>query len=114
MKNHLLFDSMKKNFISILNKKSSNQVNEDDLFIDYSDSLNDIFNKYFSLLEEQEKLLSVAREKNDELEMQSALLKLRTHAMSLASFFEAIVEDAEITLRLDTWHEIPEDYQGNK
>ncbi len=44
--------------------------------------------------------------------MQSTLLRLRTNVMSLSSFFDAIVEDSEIILRLETWPEIPKGYKS--
>ncbi|MGP2518171.1 hypothetical protein [Yersinia sp. 2545 StPb PI] len=106
-----LFDSMKEDFISILENKSSSPIDKDDLFIEYNTVLDKKFEKYLDLLQTQGKLLALAKSKDDELAMQSALLRLRTYAMSLSGFFDAIVEDTEIILRLDTWPEIPEGYK---
>jgi hypothetical protein len=111
MKIDFTFDSIKDSFIYILGEKSPNPVDKSDLFIDYGAALDDRFAQYLYLLQEQVDLLNVAKEKNDELAMQSALLRLRTNAMSLSSFFDAIVEDSEIILRLETWPEIPEGYK---
>lgn len=111
MKNNPIFESIKENFISILEERSSSPVDKDELFVDYSDALDDRFEKYLDLLRAQEMLLTLAKKQGDELAMQSALLQLRTHAMSLSSFFNAIVEDAEIILRLEAWPELPEGYK---
>ncbi|QTL92766.1 hypothetical protein [Aeromonas jandaei] len=113
MKMNFPFDSIKENFLYILGEKSHNSVDKNDLFIDYGDVLDDRFVKYLCLLQEQVNLLSIAKEKHDDLAMQSALFRIRTHAMSLSSFFDAIVEDSEIILRLETWPEIPEDNPGH-
>ncbi|MEI7377458.1 MULTISPECIES: hypothetical protein [Dickeya] len=111
MKNNSIFESIKGSFISILEEKPSSPVDKNELFIDYSAALDDRFEKYLDLLRAQEMLLTLAKNRGDEFAMQSALLRLRTHAMSLSSFFNAIVEDAEIILRLETWPELPEGYK---
>jgi hypothetical protein len=107
--NTLFLNDMKDDFIIILDKKSASPIDKDHLSIDYEADLDEQMEKYLRLLREQEKLLSQAKSKGDEPAMLSALLRLRTHAMSLSSFFDAIAEDTEIILRLDTWPEIPEE-----
>lgn len=111
MINNIFFESIKENFISILERKSSLPVDTEELFVDYSTALDHRFEKYLDLLRAQAMLLALAKNQGDELAMQSALLRLRTHAMSLSGFFNAIVEDAEIILRLETWPELPEGYK---
>lgn len=44
----------------------------------------------------------------DDLALKTALLMVRAHAMSLSSFFDAIVEDSEFLLRNGTWMEFPD------
>ncbi|PHM55900.1 MULTISPECIES: hypothetical protein [Xenorhabdus] len=104
-------DDMKENFISLFDEKSTEPVDYDNLFIDYKESLEQNFERYLQLFKSQVVILSQARKKGDELAMQSALLILRTHAMSLTSFFDAIVEDAESLLRTGEWSKIPEGYK---
>lgn len=111
MKQDALLDDMKQNFISLFNEKSTESVDYDDLCIDYKDLLDIRLEKYLGLLKSQIVILSQARKKSDELAIQSALLILRTHAMSLTSFFDAITEDAESLLRIGEWPDIPEDYK---
>ncbi|EHD21337.1 MULTISPECIES: hypothetical protein [Brenneria] len=106
--NNLFLSNMKDDFIVILEEKSSSPIDKDRLSIDYETDLDELMEKYLGLLREQARLLSQAKNKGNELAVLSALLKLRTHAMSLSSFFDAIVEDTEIIIRLDSWSELPE------
>lgn len=106
--NTLFLNNMKDDFINILEERFESSVDKKNLSIDYEADLDEQMAKYIRLLREQERLLSLAKSNGNELEMLAALLRLRTHAMSLSSFFDAIVEDAEVILRLDTWPAIPE------
>lgn len=56
-------------------------------------------------------LLSRAKSVNDELAMQSALLRLRSYTMGLSSLFDAIADDAETILKTGRWPERPEGYE---
>ncbi|CQJ62516.1 hypothetical protein [Yersinia rohdei] len=103
-------DEMKGNFLEILNKKSALPVDTDDLAINYNVSLESSLIKYLALLQSKTELLSQAKRSGDEIAIQSALLRLRSHAMSLSSFFDHIVEDIEVILRTGEWLDIPEDY----
>lgn len=78
------------------------------LSVDYSRDLNEAFNKYAGLLCKAIEMLESGKE--DDLVAQSALMVIRTHAMSLSSFFDAIAEDAEFFLRSGGWGGIPENY----
>ncbi|MBH1930691.1 hypothetical protein [Serratia rubidaea] len=106
---NLFLNDMKDNFIVILKEKASFPVDREQLSIDYEVDLDEQMEKYLRLLREQEKLFSLAKSEGDDISMLSSLLKLRTHAMSLSSFFDAIVEDTEVILRLDKWPELPEE-----
>jgi hypothetical protein len=110
MTTYSFLDEMKGNFLEILNRKSPLPIDIDDLAINYSESLESSLARYLTLLRSKTELLAQAQKNDDELAMQSALLRLRTHAMSLSSFFEAIVEDTETVLRTGEWAEIPENY----
>ncbi|MCE0829019.1 hypothetical protein LVQ78_23845 [Buttiauxella sp. A2-C2_NF] len=111
MTTNSFLDEMKKNFLYILSQKSSTSVDIDDLSINYNDLLDCSLTKYLTLLQSKAELLALAKKNNDEIAMQSALLKLRAHAMSLSSFFDAIGEDVEKILRTGKWAEIPKDYK---
>jgi hypothetical protein len=111
VKNNFPFEKIKELFACILEEKALSPVDKEDLLIDYDSELGGEFGRYLHLLEVQSKVLAHSKEKNDELAMQSALMRLRTHAMSLSSFFDAIVEDADVILRLDVWPEVPEGYE---
>ena len=106
----LFLNNIGNNFISILEKKNPS-VDKDNLSINYRRTLKELFDKHLELLHKQEKLLSLAKSEGDEILMQSALLRLRSHAMSLSSFFDAIADDAEFIIRLEGWPEIPEGYK---
>ncbi|TCV91092.1 hypothetical protein [Biostraticola tofi] len=111
MNNFLFFDEMKDIFLDLLSHKSDLPIDIDDLSINYNRSLEELLIKQLTLLHLKTKLLALAKNNDDELAMQSALLRLRTHAMSLSSFFDNIVEDTEVILRTGTWPEFPEDYK---
>ncbi|MGY6036926.1 hypothetical protein [Aeromonas sp. AE23HZ002T15] len=114
MKDGSLFDDIKGSFVHILESKNPVPVDTNVLFIDYSAALDDRFERYMDLLQEQSKLLLLAKENDDDIEMLSSLLKIRTHAMSLSSFFDAIVEDAEIIIKLGAWPKIPDGYKTSE
>ncbi|MGP3591265.1 hypothetical protein [Vagococcus sp. WN89Y] len=107
--NTLFLNDIKSCFDAILDEKCAIPINKNDLSIDYESDLNAQMENYLRLLSEQVTLLSQANGKRNELAMVSALLRLRTHAMNLSTFFDAIVEDAEVILRLDTLPEISEE-----
>ena len=104
-------DEIKEIFPLIFKNKKIQQVDLDDMAIDYQDSIGDRLDRYLSLLKSNTELLSRAKIENDELAMEVALLRIRTHAMSLSSFFDAIAEDATLLIKADGWPDIPENYQ---
>lgn len=98
-------------FPLILKQKSAQLVDTDDMAINYKGSIIDRLDRQLFLLKENTELLSQARKENDELAMQAALLRIRSHSMSLSSFFDAIAEDATLLIKADGWPDIPENYQ---
>lgn len=108
MTTYSYLDEMKTVFLEVLAQKSEQSIDVDDLSIDYNKSLEYALIKYLALLQSNVDILILAKKNRDELLMQSALLKLRTHAMSLSSFFEYIVEDTELILRTGEWLDIPD------
>ncbi|OLU13289.1 hypothetical protein BVH01_23390 [Pseudomonas sp. PA1(2017)] len=67
-----------------------------ELSIDYECDLNEAFNRYAGLLCQSIKMLDAGGA--DDSVIQLALMTLRTHAMSLSSFFDAIADDAEFLI----------------
>ncbi|WP_197083081.1 hypothetical protein [Chromobacterium sp. LK11] len=110
MATYSFLDEMKIDFLEIINEKSSSAVDVDDLSIDYRASLENLLLKYMALCQSRAALLSRAKSVNDELAMQSALLRLRSYAMGLSSLFDAIADDAEAILKMGEWPELPEGY----
>lgn len=104
-------DEIKELFPLILKQKTTQPIVTDDMAIDYQDSIVDSFGRQLFLLKENTELLAQAKKGNDELAMEVALLRIRTHAMSLSGFFDAIAEDATLLIRTDGWPGIPENYQ---
>lgn len=104
-------DEIKEIFPLILKQKKIQKVDIDDMAIDYRDSIGDRLDRYLSLLKINTVLLSQAKIENDELAMEVALLRIRTNAMSLSGFFDAIAEDATLLIKADDWPDIPENYQ---
>ncbi|PTU64820.1 hypothetical protein DB032_07755 [Chromobacterium sp. Panama] len=109
MATYSFLDEMKSDFLEIINEKSSSAI--DDLSIDYGASLENLLLKYMALCQSRAALLSGAKSVNDELAMQSALLRLRSYAMGLSSLFDAIADDAETILKTGEWPELPEGYE---
>lgn len=110
MKIYSSLDVIKDEFQDIIKQKSSHSIDPDEYCIDYNSSLENVLNKKLDLLKFQLGLLERAHKSDDELAMQSALLKIRTHAISLSGFFEAIADDTELVLRTGEWPNIPENY----
>ncbi|MCT8343873.1 hypothetical protein LG003_13705 [Photorhabdus kleinii] len=110
MIDHIPLDRMKKDFLLILNQKSIGTIDTDNLSINYNDHLDKRLKRYLTLLCGTAELLADATENGDEMTTQAALLRIRSHSMSLSSFFEAITEDAEVLLHLNGWTKIPDNY----
>ncbi|PTU63393.1 hypothetical protein DBB33_24415 [Chromobacterium haemolyticum] len=96
---YCFFDKMRSDFLEVLKEKSSGIIDVDDLSVDYSESLERWLLKYMELCRFRAALFSPAKSVNDELAMQSALLRLRSYAMGLSSLFDAIADDAETILK---------------
>lgn len=92
-------DEVMNNFFEILKEKYSGAIDVDDLSIDYGESLEKRLLKYMELCRFRAALLSRAKSVNDELAMQSPLLRLRSSAMGLSSLLNAIADDAEAILK---------------
>lgn len=108
---YAFLDEIKKNFPLILSQKLTGPVDIDDMAVDYNASLESQLIKQLTLLQSKTSLFSEACRCNDEVTMKAFLLEIRTHAMSLSSFFDAIAEDATLLIRIDGWPDIPENYQ---
>jgi hypothetical protein len=77
----------------------------DELSVDYSSDLGETLNKYASMLSQAVSMLESGGQ--DDVVAQSALMMIRTHAISLSSFFDAIADDAEILLKSGKWADMP-------
>ena len=78
----------------------------DELSVDYSSDLGEALNKYAGMLSQAVSMLESAGQ--DDVVAQSALMMIRTHAISLSSFFDAIADDAELLLRSGRWADMPD------
>ncbi|MDL0438118.1 hypothetical protein [Stutzerimonas frequens] len=76
------------------------------LSIDYGCNMDEACAKYAGLLNRSIEALNSGG--SDDLVAQRALMMIRTHAISLSSFFDAIADDAEFLIRSGVWTEIPE------
>jgi len=111
MINYEFLNEIKGLFPLILKRKASQSIDTDDMAIDYQDSIVDRLDRQLFLLKENTELLAQAKKENDELVMEVALLRIRTHSMSLSGFFDAIAEDVTLLIKADGWPDIPENYQ---
>lgn len=104
-------DEIKELFPLILKQKATQPIVTDDMAIDYQDSIVDRLGRQLFLLKENTELLAQAQKGNDELTAEVALLRIRTHAMNLSGFFDAIAEDATLLIKTNSWPDIPDNYQ---
>ncbi|MBO9354430.1 hypothetical protein GG851_10520 [Bordetella petrii] len=81
------------------------------LTIDYNDNADARIGRLFELIFQLTERIHLARESNDEVAMQAALIHIRVHAISLSTIFNSLVDDIETLLRSGEWPEIPEDYR---
>ncbi|MBO1111296.1 hypothetical protein [Bordetella petrii] len=79
--------------------------------IDYNDHMDARIKRFLELIRQLTERLRVAREDGDEIAMQAALIRIRSHAMSLSTIFDWIVDDIETLLKSGKWPEIPEGYR---
>lgn len=73
--------------------------------------LEDTFKSNMSILEDSVKFLSQAREANDDITTQVALVRISIRAMRISNFFLDFNDDADMLLRATDWPDIPENYK---
>lgn len=108
---YAFLDEIKNAFPLLLSQKLTRPVDTDDMSVNYNTSLENQLIKQLTFLQSKTNLFSESCRCNDEVTMKACLLEIRTHAMSLSGFFDAIAEDATLLIRADGWPDIPENYQ---
>lgn len=81
------------------------------LAINYQNNLDDRLVNRLELIYGLIEKLESAYKRSNELEIQGALLRIRSHAMSASSLFSSIADDIETLLQSGEWQGFPEDYR---
>ncbi|TCQ72542.1 hypothetical protein EC841_10587 [Raoultella ornithinolytica] len=103
----LFFESIKNVFIQVMSIKS---LDRDNLMIDYDSNLDSLFLSDMERLSAATELLRKAKESDDKIAMQAALVYIRSSSARLSGFFENITDDTDFFLKENDWPAIPDNY----
>ncbi|MGC6389987.1 hypothetical protein ACMV8I_20380 [Ewingella sp. S1.OA.A_B6] len=105
------FEKMKDNYIQISKEIAATPLDGDDLMINYDTDLDKLFLSDMEKLSAASELLHKAKDLDDKITVQAALVYMRVFSIRLSGFFEDIKDDADAFLKESHWPKIPEDYQ---
>lgn len=105
------FESLKNTYIQVIQVISMRSLDRDDLMIDYDSNLDSFFLSDMERLSAATELLRKAKELDDKITMQAALVYIRSSSVRLSGFFENITDDTDFFLKKNDWPDIPDDYQ---
>lgn len=105
------FEKIKNSYIQLMQTACIKQQNRDDLMVDYDCNLDALFSSDVERLSTATELLRKAKESDDKITMQAALVYIRISSIRLSGFFENITDDADFFLKKNDWPDIPDDYQ---
>lgn len=108
------FEKIKNTYIQIIQAISMKSSDSDGLMIDYDSNLDTLFLSDMERLSAATELLSKARELDDKITVQAALVYIRISSIRLSGFFENITDDADLLLKNNKWPDIPDTYQVPK
>jgi len=81
------------------------------LALDYGNNTDGRIKMFFELIGQMTGKILLARDNNDQIAIQAALIHVRVHAISLSTLFNALADDIETLLLSGGWPEIPENYR---
>lgn len=105
------FESIKNIYIQVIQAMSMKSLDRDDLMIDYDGNLDSLFLSDMERLSAATELLRKAKESDDKITMQAALVYIRSSSVRLSGFFENITEDADFFLKENDWPVISDNYK---
>ncbi|WBG91737.1 hypothetical protein N5580_04055 [Pantoea piersonii] len=105
------FERIKNTYIQVIQAMSIKLLDRDDLMVDYDSNLDSLFLSDMERLSAATELLRKAKESDDKITMQAALVYIRSSSTRLSGFFENITDDADLFLKKNDWPDIPDDYQ---
>lgn len=111
MSKTLFFEKIKNNYIELMQATCIKQQDRDDLMVDYDCNLDTLFSSDMERLFAATELLRKAKELDDKITVQAALVYIRVYSIRLSGFFENITDDADFFLKKNDWPDIPDDYQ---
>ncbi|WP_413724595.1 hypothetical protein [Sodalis sp. RH16] len=109
MNKSLFMNELKDTYIQILQDFFAK--NDRIVSMDIQLDLDQDFEEQINCLRDAVSLLKKAREADDKIATQAALLHISSYAMGLSSFFGNIDSDATKLLRAPQWPAIPENYK---
>lgn len=105
------FEKIKNTYMQLIQAMSMKPSVCDDLMVDYDSNLDLLFLSDIEKLFAATELLSKAKELDDKVTVQAALVYIRSSSIRLSGFFENITDDADIFLKENDWPDIPDNYQ---
>jgi hypothetical protein len=109
MKELIVFESIKDSYVQIIKDLSAEIDGE--LSINVDTDLDQKYNTYITKLQDAVSLLKKARDADDEIAIQAALVYIKVYTMRLSNFFEDFKNDALLLSKSTGWPEIPDNYQ---
>lgn len=107
----LFFEKIKNIYMQVIHTMSIKPLDHDDLMVDYGSNLDSLFLSDMERLSAATELLRKAKESDDKITVQAALVYIRSSSIRLSGFFENITDDADFFLKKNDWPDIPDDYQ---
>ncbi|HBW40039.1 MAG TPA: hypothetical protein DEF84_04340 [Leclercia adecarboxylata] len=107
----LFFEKIKDSYIQLMQAMCIKQQYHDELMVNYDCNLDKVFSSDMARLSAATDLLRKAKESDDKITVQAALVYIRISSMRLAGFFENIKDDTDLFLKKNDWPDIPDDYQ---
>lgn len=101
-------DEFKDAYLDLLKTKKNNV---DDIYLSYKKSISNSIENYFNNLTLTFDLFFKAKENNDELAVQAALLRISTFLSGINGVLEQTREDVDRFIKIPDVAEFPDDYK---
>jgi len=105
------FEKVKNTYIQIIQSMSMKPSDRDDLMVDYDSNLDHLFLSDMERLSAATELLIKAKELDDKMTVQAALVYIRISSVRLSGFFENITDDADLFLKKSVGPKISDTYK---
>lgn len=106
-----MLDKFKDAYLELLKQKSSEELDADDLYLSEDNSIVESIQRDIKNLNLTIKLFFNAKENNDELAIQAALLRISTFLSGISGVFYQTGEDIDRFTLLSNIEDFPENYK---